>query len=582
MKKRLIVLVCILIFTLVLALVKDSVEFVYSNPLVKTSVFPYLSEVIKPIDKAIKASLKECQKDYPDMRLDFQNAYGSGFLIQNNIPNDLDYSVAVNLGKFKYDGTNAKEIATEIVFRMEKFQAELYSYLETVPNTGLYTTSNTVDMISQFAVQERISIRDIEQSIPYIFKNKDYVLYTKRQMNKDVTVDFPFIMKADEMLAEDMPPILLFAHNIKYSKEQKDFIRELTIGMDYSLSLENIQTGEVKNIDIVSEAFTGQRLQLMRRFFVPSTFIGEYSARFVKNLSYLNDDEKYFEYRMADFGRYVQVIRNLEYDDNRPIKLLKRYLQCAGIISPVLDEDTLNNIYSTLEKNLSDEDVSMINDYSTVMDNVAKIMGAKDLYKTALKNQDIVELLTVSGESISTLHDHKLLSDAEFAKMSEFNQNVIRTLYTIKSPEELQEKHKWFVDYRLKEIYPLEVAIAKKAIKDQDKMRTFITLFEKVYTDAGYHQVDLYWLEQGKIGVIKDDFTKNMTAEDLSKMAKENNLVDVKYVLINRKDVDNFRVRYSVWARYNPSPEQQANYNKLKNVLLKDKKNYSIKRKFIL
>lgn len=63
---------------------------------------------------------------------------------------------------------------------------------------------------------------------------------------------------------------------------------------------------------------------------------------------------------MDDFGRYVQVIRNLEYDDNRPIKLLKRYLQCAGIISPVLDEATLNNIYSTLEKNLSDEDVSMI------------------------------------------------------------------------------------------------------------------------------------------------------------------------------------------------------------------------------
>lgn len=122
MNKRLIVLVCILIFTLVLALVKDSVEFVYSNPLVKTSVFPYLSEVIKPIDKAIKASLKECQKDYPDMRLDFQNAYGSGFLIQNNIPNDLDYSVAVNLGKFKYDGTNAKEIATEIVSVWKNFR----------------------------------------------------------------------------------------------------------------------------------------------------------------------------------------------------------------------------------------------------------------------------------------------------------------------------------------------------------------------------------------------------------------------------------------------------------------------------
>ena len=92
----------------------------------------------------------------------------------------------------------------------------------------------------------------------------------------------------------------------------------------------------------------------------------------------------------------------------------------------------------------------------------------------------------------------------------------------------------------------------------------------------------MYWLDRGEIGVILDDYTKNFKKEDLQKIVEENNLVDVKYKFINKKDVDNMRVRYSVWVRYNPTKQQQDAYNTLRSNIKNSMKDYSIKRKLIL
>lgn len=98
MHKRLFVLITIFILVLFIAIIQHVTEYVYVNPRVNTSVFPYLSDVIKPLDSALNNSLKLTNKQYGDMKYTFKTGYGSGFLIGNPIPNDLDYSVGVNLG----------------------------------------------------------------------------------------------------------------------------------------------------------------------------------------------------------------------------------------------------------------------------------------------------------------------------------------------------------------------------------------------------------------------------------------------------------------------------------------------------
>lgn len=582
MGKKSIVFISFLLFIALFLAYTRYTKFVYVNPQVNTGVFTQLSPSVRMVDKVIKNTLKECQKDYPDIKLVYQNAYGSGFLQQNGIPNDLDYAVNVNLGEFKYNGNNAKEVANDLYARMEKFQTEVYNYLENHPDKNLYTNKSTINEISSFARKDRANKKNIINSIGNVFNGKDYVFYSKKQMTENVTVDFPFIMKSNEILVEDLPPISLFSKKVRYNKKQKTFLREITIGMDYSCILINEKTGEKKEVEIVPEAFNGQRLQLYRRFFVPSVFINEYSAEYLKDLPYMIDDEKYFANRIYDYGRMLQITKNLELEGDRPVKLLKRYMQCADIISPVLEKDVLDDINSTILENLNNENISLINDYSTIMDNILKILDSAQLYEITLKNHDIDRLLSIAESSTTQLHQNGLLIGADYNKIEDFNKKLSSSLYNINSRNDLYSKYDWFLNYRTKEIMPIETKIANKSIKNKNKLSAYMNIFENIYKDAGFHKVDLYWLEKNKLGVVKDDFTKTINPKDLHKVALENNLVDVNYVFINSKnDVNGYKVRYSVWIRYNPTAKQQNNYLNLREKLLKDKDNYLIKKKVV-
>jgi len=114
-----------------------------------------------------------------------------------------------------------------------------------------------------------------------------------------------------------------------------------------------------------------------------------------------------------------------------------------------------------------------------------------------------------------------------------------------------------------------------KAMKDKEKLLSYMNCFNEVLEAAGFHKIDIYWLKRGKVGVLRDDFT--VTIDDLHKMALDNDLVDVDYVLIDKRDTKNVYARHSVWVRYNPTPQQEAAWNDLRTKLLEDKKNFKIK-----
>lgn len=582
MNKRFIFLLGILIVLIFVAIYQHSVKFVYVNPLVKTSVLNDLAPSVSAVDKVISSAIKECKKDYPDMKVAFQNAYGSGFLEFNDVPNDLDYSVNVNLGTFNYNGNNTEDVASDIYERIERFQTEVYSYMDSMSPKDLYTNKSTFEIISRFAAKSKINKYDIVNSIDSVFKDKDYVFYSKKQMEENIVIDYPFIMKSNEMLIEDLEPISLFSRKVRYNKNQKKFLREVTISMDYSCVIKNEKTGQEKAVDIVAEAFIGQRLQLARRFFVPSVFVNSYSANYLKNLPYRVDDEEFFENRMDEYGRMLQIISNLAMVDDRPVKMLKRYLQCADIISPALDKETLNDINTTISQDLNSEDISLINDYSTILSNFSKVLESPKLYQVAMSNNDVKEMLNIAENSLTKLHEHNLLVGDDYQKLLDFHKNILTSIGSIHSRDDLYKKYSWFIKYRNDEILPIEAKVANKSMKNLKKISSYTTLFEKIYTDAGFHKVDLYWLDKNKLGIIKDDFTKTINEKDLHKVAIENNLVDVDYVFVDKKDVDNYRVRYSVWLRHNPTVEQQENYEKLKAQIISDKKNYTVKRRIIL
>jgi len=317
-KKYLITLFILFILVVIFYISKKTVEFVYVNPNVNTQVLPFISPVIKQIDDGVNFSVLNCNLDKQEMKILYQNAYGSGFLKHNPIPNDLDYSVGIHLGKYFYDGKNALEIAKDIDNKMSCFQINFYDYISNNKNQGFLTELDTLGSIIHFDKKSSENIKFIEQSLPEIFKGREYIVYLKKTFpdKPGFVLEYPFVLKPNEILIEDYAPVQLFAKGVRYNKKTQDFLREITIVVDFYADIEDVKTKKTKTVEIVAESFAGQRLQLSRRFFPPIVFVGENSARYLKNLDYLKEDEKYLEYRLFNFKRHLQEFSNLnEFND---------------------------------------------------------------------------------------------------------------------------------------------------------------------------------------------------------------------------------------------------------------------------
>ena len=582
MNKRLIVLIAIFILLISAVLFKNSVEFVYVSPRVNTLVFPYLADIIKPLDKALDSALAISNKEYGGMKYIYKNAYGSGFIIGNPIPNDLDYSVGVNLGKYKYDGMNADKIANDLFNKISLFQALLSSNIASNKNSDFYCEFSAFDSIFTMGVKRKIFVKDVTSSINNVLAGKEYVKYFTKYYDEDSTFMFPFVLKSNEILIEDFPPVILYSDKIKYSKQKADdaFLRELTIVFDYSFTLEDVRGKQVKEVELVAESFNGQRMQLSRRFFVPIVFVGEESAKYLRNLDYLNNDDEYVYYRLYNFGRHLQEIQNLNSTKERPIKLLKRILQCLDLIYPVLDENTRDDIFNTVTSLLNSKEVYLLNNYSTAVSNLFEIINKPGIFFKAKNDYKLMQLLSVIDNSAKEMHESKILSDKDYNKLNSIHKKLRYIIYNTNKLEDLKKNSELILQLQT-DINSVENVVFANLFKTQKDLFNYTKIFNDVYRNAGFHKVNLYWLNKNTLGVEKDSFTSKIPEKDLHRMALENRLVDVNYKFIDVNKIDPYRVRYSVWVRYNPTDVENKNYQNLKNILLKDKKNFKIKRSVI-
>ncbi len=582
MNKRLIILCSILIVVVIIAIFKQMTDFVYVSPRVNTSVFPYLANTIKPLDKALNSALEISNKEYGGMKYIYKNAYGSGFIIGNTIPNDLDYSVGVNLGKYKYDGKNADEIANDLFNKISLFQALLSSNIASDKNSDLYCEYSAFDSIFTMGTKRKNFVKDVTSSIDNVLANKEYVKYFTKFYGENTSLMFPFVLKSNEILIEDFPPVILYSDKIEYSKQKADdsYLRELTIVFDYSFTLEDVRSKQVKEVELVAESFNGQRMQLSRRFFVPIVFIGEESAKYLRNLDYLNNDDEYVYYRLYNYGRHLQEIQNLNSTKERPIKLLKRILQCLDLIYPVLDENTRDDIFNTVTSLLNSQEVYLLNNYSTAVSNLFEILNKPGIFFKAKNDYKLIQLLSVIDNSAKEMHERKMLSDKDYKKLNSIHKKLVYIIYNTNKPEDIKKNSELILQLQ-KEINSVEISAFGNLFKTQKDLFNYTKIFNDVYKNAGFHKVDLYWLNKNTLGVEKDSFTSKIPEKDLHRMALENRLVDVNYKFIDVNKIDPYRVRYSVWVRYNPTALEDENYQNLKRILLEDKKNFKIKKAFI-
>lgn len=579
--RKIILSVCLVVLLAYLVFSKYIVQFVWVNPNVNTDVLPYIAKSVKVIEQGLNNTILTLKSDDPKVKILYENSYGSGFLKQNSIPNDLDFAVGIYLGEYEFDGKNANEIAKSIDNKMSNFQTELYNYINLISNNDLFTDIDTTYVIQNLNKNSEQNIKSMTANIPHLFDHKPYTIYTDKILydndGKEYQMVFPFHLRENEILIEDFAPVELFTDTVTYNNKMKNFLREITIVLDFYVDIK--QGDDVVHTEIVAESFTGQRLQLSRRFFVPIVFVGNNSANYLKNLPLLNDDEKYIEYRLFNYKRHLNEFENLKEMQERPVKLFKRVLQCMDLISPVLDKATKNDIEETIQKNLNNPKVIVINDYETSLSNLLNIVSKPTLFgntKSAGKISMHAEQMTKLVEEIEGLN---ILNADEMNKLKFFNTKITSSLEAVKTKDQLQALNEYILS-NTNEIFTILDGKVQKQVSDYDKIVKYVSVFNKVVEDAGFHIIDVCWLNKNLIGIKRDKYTSQI--KDLKQMAKENNMPDVEYKLVNASEFKGPKVRYEIWVRYNQTPQEEKAYNEVKRKLLEDKKNFNVKHKFIL
>lgn len=557
--------------------------FVYANPYTETSGFPYIAKTLKNIDKVLNETKSSLSFDGKKIRYIYQNPYGSGFLKNNPIPNDLDYAVGVDLGTYNYDGSkeNANQIATELVDKINAFYFYFISNLYSSRKNTFYATEGPFNVLDANAKRRDENIADIADNLDNVINNKRYIKNTVLSASEDIAedVDIPYVMNSNEILLQDSKQFKLYTDTISYNDKMPHYMREFSIIPEFYVKVKS-DGGKVTEFELVPEVFPGTRLQLSRRCFGSTVFYNFNSIGFLNNVDWLNDDDRYIYTRLLSFRRHLGEIESLQTLKKSPVKIIKRIMQSAEMVKPVLKEEDYNLIVDFVKKNFENQDIQLLNESLNVYKNMCDIVS----------NFDLLNNLSYSNK-LNSMYDVAVNVTSELKKRGKVNKMTI---------SELEKTNKYIKDNILsldkggagnfdsKEFEQLNDNIEKILTSEMNSLlykpeaiKSIVDIYTKVYADAGFHKVKFVWLGKNKIGIIEDDFTRRI--KDFKKIAKENYIVeDAEYCLVSPRQLrGGHYISFILWVKNNLSFDEKRGYDNLISKLLEDKKNFKTKLKWV-
>ena len=572
----LILLVLSIIFNYV---IHNSVLFVYHHPSTKTSVFKYLTPQIKHIDKVLDIAQNYMGDDYK-IRYLYKNYYGSGFLLHNPAPNDLDCSVGVYLGEFDYNGTNSNELALSVLSKISIFYTAFFETLSNNFSDKLYTTVNPLDSMKYGNFDSESNIYSFKYALPKVFEGNEYIYMLKKSPfdMKDVKINVPFLMNKTEVLIENMAPLSFYSTGVKYNNEMNNYVRELSIIFDFFVDVKDVKTGKVVRVELVPEAFLGSRMQISRRLFVPSAFTGINSLLYLDNLKYLNHEDLYLKNRFVNMQGYLDVVQFNKDNAILPIKMLKRLHQALDAFLPLLTESEKKLYYDTVSKYLNDKNIIAINDIQNIFNILHSIAGNKIALKHYKKNGQLSIISSCFDKDLHVLKKSGLFNSDDLLKLDSREKELLEKMHSVKTDKDFENLHNYMASYALDNYNILQKLYFQ--IIDIDKLIDINNDLKNKFVKAGFKRKFIYWLDKENVGMIKDESVKNISENELQKIAIESGLPNVNYKFIKKSDIDNLKnVKSNTWIRLNTTEEQNEYYKYIKRALLDDRKNYSIKTK---
>lgn len=576
MNKRLIFLLTIF-FILLSVLINNSIlKVVYVNPQTNIEALKYSKKAIKPIDNALDKAMSLCRQENKDMHYLYKNYYGSGFIKNNPIPNDLDVAVGVDLGEFEYDGENSYNTSKAIVEKISTYH--LYSHIVFLKNKKPFLIDkSTISKLNELEKKKISSIENITDGIEKIFKNDVQIIHSTKPY-KGQNVNYTLVFKPNEVFVNNITPIFTYTNGITYNKTMTDFPRELTVVPDFYARIKNTKTGEIKSIDLVEESFLGERFQISRRFFVPLVFTGNQSLKYLKTLDFLKDDEKYLDTRMFNYFRYITEVQMYMDTSLDPVKLLKRLHQCVDIIYPVLTEEQQEKIYSDIGETLSKPDIQTVTDYLAIYRNLKFITQNKFMMTKAEEYGYFKQWIVNLNICLEKLSKNPKYKD-EVKDLYKIHNEILAKFRDMSSETKLAELNK-YLDNKDLDVYIDCAKIINENIEDTGKFVNDFEMLNDIFKKSGYHSIDLYWQNKDTVYIARNEFTKTFTQKDVESLVKENNLPQANYKLSKETKILNNK-KETVFVRYKSSEAETQYLKVVEDKLLQDKKNFKIKRKYL-
>lgn len=576
MNKRLIFL-SIVLFILCCILVHDNVlKVVYVSPQTNIEALGYAKKSIKPIDNALDRVMNLCRHQYKDMNYLYKNYYGSGFIKNNPIPNDLDVAVGVDLGEFEYDGENTYKTSRAIVDKISTYH--LYSHIVFLKSKNLFLMDKPAILkLNELERKKVSSMENIADGIEKAFNNDIQIVHSTKDY-KGQNVNYTLVFKPNEIFVDDITPVFTYTSGISYNKTMSDFPRELTVVPDFYAKIKNTKTGEIKSVDLVEESFLGERFQISRRFFVPLIFTGNQSLKYLKSLDFLTNDEKYLDTRMFNYFRYVTEVQMYLDASVDPVKLLKRLHQCTDIISPALTQEQRDKIYSDIDETLSKPDIQTTTDYLTIYKNIKFMTQNKFIMTKAEEFGYFKQWIVASNACLELLSKNSEYKD-EVNDLLKIHNEILAQFRDMNSEIKLAELNK-YLDNEDLNVYVACAKIINKNIDNTDKFMADFKILNDVFKKSGYHSMDLYWINKDTVYIARNEFTKTLTQKDILPLIKENSLPQGNYKLLNETKLLGNK-KETVYVRYKSTEVENKYLKELEDKLLQDKKNFKIKRKYL-
>jgi len=579
MKRQISVLILIFLCVITPLIWQMFIKFIYVSHNTNIKTLPYISKSIKPIEQNFKQIIFLCRKNHKDMKYIYKNYYGSGFLKENTIPNDLDVSIGVDLGFYEYNGKNSEQIAKDIEDKISLYHLYSHVVFEEDYEHNYVLNKPIMQYLTEMQKKTKESVNNIENGIKHVMNNEFQTIHlTKKYEGKDV--DYTFILNNNEILVNEIEPLFAYTKGILYNSQMADYPREISILPDFYVKIKNINTNEIKNIELIEESFLGERFQLSRRFFVPIVFTDNNSIKYIKNLDYLKDDEKYFETRMFNYFRYLNEIEVFFEYTIDPIKLIKRMHQCADIIEPALNNDEKNKIYNDIKSVMNSSDIQYANEYKNIIKNLDYLTSNEYIFKKSIQIGYISDLISALESSIGRLMQNDKYNE-ETSKILKIQNEISTQINSLDDYNKLKILHKYIDDNFINISVELTKIVNKNIKNTQDFVEDY-QILKNIAQNAGYKKIDIYQKDLNTIYILKNDFTKNLMPQDLKTLAKENNMPqNLEYKLIDKNSLQKGSRSEIRYIRFKTTKTEDKNYQKLKEIILKDKTNFKVKQKYV-